>query len=37
MRKCRAAGELAEITDDVRVLTGRPPITLRDYLTNSAG
>jgi NAD(P)H dehydrogenase (quinone) len=30
-----ATGELAEINDNVRVLTGRPPITLRDYLANS--
>jgi uncharacterized protein YbjT (DUF2867 family) len=29
-----ATGELAEINDNVRVLTGRPPITLREYLAN---
>jgi NAD(P)H dehydrogenase (quinone) len=29
-----AAGELAGISDDVERLTGRPPMTLREFLAH---
>ena len=31
-----AAGELAAVTDNVEAITGRPPMTLRDFIVGSA-